>query len=392
MEQCSGGLVNYSSSDAKMADYKWFSEHEVKSKYSSRGQLMLDLVRKHEAYVPPSHYGSEDEKITELEEENVDTCSVSSDPPPISTSLNEILDEIAFNIDPAGNTHQSVPAKPINHTQCSRRRETRNTTTKQIVKLPTQIKKRKESLPITKSKKYKSSNVTFDFQDNEFYSIVSMPEDNFEIPQSVLSDIDYFNKFFYPDLVELIVMATNQYSVQVSGKLIQTTDAEVTDCLAMELLRSIIIVPAYIDYWSKSLRIEKIASIMPLKRGCQIDEGNRIPKRGSSCEKADEKKVYLVRWIDNKEVLLATDFVGRNPQSRDTPYSKEEQKKIDISCPNTVKGYNTHMGGINLTDMLIVHGNVLPDDRYMCSKCLDFEASAWTDDNTDPERIQACNG
>ncbi|KAJ8881341.1 hypothetical protein PR048_017822 [Dryococelus australis] len=74
------------------------------------GQLMLDLVRKHEAYVPLSHYGSEDEDITELEEENLETCTVSSDSPSIYTSLNEILDELAFNIDPS----EFVQTEPTN--------------------------------------------------------------------------------------------------------------------------------------------------------------------------------------------------------------------------------------------------------------------------------------
>ncbi|KAJ8868852.1 hypothetical protein PR048_030393 [Dryococelus australis] len=109
--QCIGRLVNYSSSDAKIADCnKWFSECGVKRKYLSRGQLRLDLVCKHEAYVPPSHYGSEDEDITELEAENLETCTVSSDPPSISTSLNGILDELAFNIDPS----ESVQTEPTN--------------------------------------------------------------------------------------------------------------------------------------------------------------------------------------------------------------------------------------------------------------------------------------
>ncbi|KAJ8881340.1 hypothetical protein PR048_017821 [Dryococelus australis] len=345
--------------------------------------------------------------------------------------------------------------------------ETRNTTTKPIVKLPTQIMRSNESPPIAKSKKIKTSNMILDFQDNEFYYVVSVPVDTFEIPQSVLSVVDYFNKFFSPYLVEPTVMATNQYSFQVSKKSILTTDIEVTDFLAMEQLphdrsddkyykvrpvldiikqncnavqnecrqaidemmmpfkgtwagnqtqnakskpkkwgfkifvrasvsgfiydfivyggpdtfRKHVFSPAeesfgfgpkvvlglcktlsdpcltsiYFDNYFTSLKLlhhlRNQYGILVLGtirrnriRNYQIDEGNRKPKHGSSCDKADNEK----------------------------------KKKLDISCPNIVKEYNLHLGGADLVDMLIAlywtafrakkmaHSIVLPDYRYMC--------------------------
>ena len=127
-------------------------------------------------------------------------------------------------------------------------------------------KRMMKSPKATGTKKSKMDTVTFNFKDNEFYSNVSVPEDNFEMPQDISPHIDYFNKFFSSDLVQLIVMASNQYSMQVSGKLDQTTDAEIRALLAMKLLMSIISIPTHTDYWSKSTRIKNIASIMPLKK------------------------------------------------------------------------------------------------------------------------------
>ncbi|KAJ8870056.1 hypothetical protein PR048_029067, partial [Dryococelus australis] len=61
----------------------------------------------------------------------------------------------------------------------------------------------------------------------------------------------------------------------------------------------------------------------------------------------------LCHWFDNKEVLLVSNFVGREPITSVKQFSKVERKIVDIPCPNIVKNFNGHMVGVDVADMLI---------------------------------------
>lgn len=76
--------------------------------------------------------------------------------------------------------------------------------------------------------------------------------------------------FFDNDLIELMVQETNLYYKQTKGTPLNVTTDEIKDFIAIHLLMGIVKLPAYIDYWSKKLRYNKIADIMPLKRFQQI--------------------------------------------------------------------------------------------------------------------------
>ncbi|CAH2088690.1 unnamed protein product [Euphydryas editha] len=82
--------------------------------------------------------------------------------------------------------------------------------------------------------------------------------------------IDYFFKFFSPDIITEITEQTNIYSVQLTGKSIQLTENELQDFLAIHILMGIVQMPSYVDYWGNCFRFEQIADIMPLKRYQQI--------------------------------------------------------------------------------------------------------------------------
>lgn len=75
------------------------------------------------------------------------------------------------------------------------------------------------------------------------------------------------------------------------------------------------------------------------------------------------RKIVIVKWIDNKPVLLCSSFVDAYPLSIAKRYQKSKNqeivqgtsstKKIDVACPHIVKEYNAHMGGVDLADMLV---------------------------------------
>lgn len=64
-------------------------------------------------------------------------------------------------------------------------------------------------------------------------------------------------------------------------------------------------------------------------------------------------KDLLKKWANNKTVLLASSFVSAHPVEKIKRFSKEHRAKIDVSCPQIVKQYNVHMGGVDLADMLV---------------------------------------
>ena len=91
---------------------------------------------------------------------------------------------------------------------------------------------------------------------------------------------------------------------------------------------------------------------------------NRIPNskmpaqkemksRGNSIEMTttvEDVEVSCVAWLDNKQVMLMSSFAGRIPLSDISRYDRKMKQTTQISCPNVVKIYNQHMGGVDLLD------------------------------------------
>lgn len=99
-------------------------------------------------------------------------------------------------------------------------------------------------------------------------------------------------------------------------------------------------------------KINAIGTIRAPRAKAKIQKGKM--KRGDFRELIDAThNLSLVNWMDNKEVLLISNFTGSTPVGKASRYDKTEKKRIDITCPNIVKSYNAVMGGVDLADMLI---------------------------------------
>lgn len=93
-------------------------------------------------------------------------------------------------------------------------------------------------------------------------------------------------------------------------------------------------------------------------RGCQnvLDDDKKMKKRGRGSFSqivCNENKIAVVKWFDNKPVTLVSSFADSYPVTKIKRYSKDHKAKIEIDCPKVVRHYNTHMGGVDLSDMLI---------------------------------------
>ena len=85
-----------------------------------------------------------------------------------------------------------------------------------------------------------------------------------------------------------------------------------------------------------------------------------------------------MRWYDKKCVQMCSNYSDRTPTSTDERWDGKENEEIEISCPSIVAEYNTYMGRVDLSDMLIS----LSPTRVLVSKnngyCIDiYKVNAW---------------
>ncbi|RZF41578.1 hypothetical protein LSTR_LSTR000292 [Laodelphax striatellus] len=93
-------------------------------------------------------------------------------------------------------------------------------------------------------------------------------------------------------------------------------------------------------------------------RGCEekLSDDKTMKKKGRgnfSQAVCNDARVAVVKWFDNKSVILASSYVDAYPVENVKRFSREEKRKVDVTCPQIVKHYNCHMGGVDLADMLI---------------------------------------
>ncbi|XP_064091284.1 piggyBac transposable element-derived protein 3-like [Macrobrachium nipponense] len=63
--------------------------------------------------------------------------------------------------------------------------------------------------------------------------------------------------------------------------------------------------------------------------------------------------ILVVRWKDNSIVTILSTDVGVEPVCEVEMYDKEAQKKVPVQCSKCYQQYNSRMGGIDKSDMLV---------------------------------------
>ncbi|KAJ8937836.1 hypothetical protein NQ314_011697 [Rhamnusium bicolor] len=91
-------------------------------------------------------------------------------------------------------------------------------------------------------------------------------------------------------------------------------------------------------------------------RGCPLASDPVLKKqgRGSFSQKVTtDGKIVICKWYDNKCVTIASTYTDAYPVGKIKRFCKSEAGKMDVTCPQMIKDYNQHMGGVDLADMLV---------------------------------------
>ncbi|CAM4458281.1 unnamed protein product [Leuciscus chuanchicus] len=92
--------------------------------------------------------------------------------------------------------------------------------------------------------------------------------------------------------------------------------------------------------------------------------------------------LLAAKWFDNKCVSLLSSACGITPLSSVKRWRKEAKAKVAVPCPSLIPAYNQHMGGIDLSDMLVHMYKTLAKSRrwylplfgYILDLCI---SNAW---------------
>lgn len=124
----------------------------------------------------------------------------------------------------------------------------------------------------------------------------------------------------------------------------------------------------YVDNWFTSLNLQSVLWKQGIGclgtvranrlRGCTMPTDSEMKKeeRGFAAVQTgvhDGVHMNVVKWMDNRGVLLLSTYAGVNPTSEVKRWDKKTRSEVCISCPSIVNLYNQFMGGVDLLDSLI---------------------------------------
>ena len=92
------------------------------------------------------------------------------------------------------------------------------------------------------------------------------------------------------------------------------------------------------------------------KPGCCLSDEKVLKARGrGSCDQfvRGDNKVSVLKWFDNKPIIMASSIHGEEPRDECRRWSKTEKEHKQISRPAVIREYNEKMGGVDLCDRMI---------------------------------------
>ncbi|KAL1249404.1 hypothetical protein QQF64_020409 [Cirrhinus molitorella] len=91
-----------------------------------------------------------------------------------------------------------------------------------------------------------------------------------------------------------------------------------------------------------------------VKHKLPSDKAKKNAGRGTSSEVSTEDgKLCVVKWYDNKPVLLMSVVHGTQPEDTCQRWDKKMKQYVTVLRPSIVREYNNKMGGVDLMDRMI---------------------------------------
>uniref|UniRef100_A0A3B4CEN1 PiggyBac transposable element-derived protein domain-containing protein n=1 Tax=Pygocentrus nattereri TaxID=42514 RepID=A0A3B4CEN1_PYGNA len=109
------------------------------------------------------------------------------------------------------------------------------------------------------------------------------------------------------------------------------------------------------NYFTTKIHAAGTARVSRFARPPLQSDKEMAKKPRGSCDEVVSRdgKVALVKWYDNRPVLMASNFVGVGTMDEVQRWDKKKAQFVMVSRPEVVKLYNDAMGGDDLLDQLV---------------------------------------
>ena len=80
--------------------------------------------------------------------------------------------------------------------------------------------------------------------------------------------------------------------------------------------------------------------------------------RGSSEQFVSENDIAIVKWYDNKPILMASSAFGIEPEGTCSRWCKKDKVRKQVTRPAVIAAYNKSMGGVDMCDRMIAYHKI----------------------------------
>jgi len=107
----------------------------------------------------------------------------------------------------------------------------------------------------------------------------------------------------------------------------------------------------------KEMQIFAVATLRENRaRKCPIATESELKKKGRGAmdfATNAKEEIIVCGWYDSKRILIASNYLGKDPIGHCNRFDRKERKKISVERPAIVAEYNKQMGGVDKSDMLL---------------------------------------
>lgn len=118
-------------------------------------------------------------------------------------------------------------------------------------------------------------------------------------------------------------------------------------------------------YAAGTARVNRFANppLIPDKHLRNMGRGASFEVTGSTEYEGRTNQIGIIKWFDNKGVVLASNFLTSGNTDEVNRWDKKEKKYITLERPEIVKLYNKSMGGVDIHDQLISYFRIFIRSR-----------------------------